>query len=216
MISTILFDLDGTIIDSEALAFRAILDSAGAWGVPVKREDAASIAGKKWSVAFDLLYEKYEFPLTKAEASLKIVSRYKELLSQEICVVPGVVEAIKDFSAHFRLGLVSGSYREDILWALKRLQVDSLFEVVLGAEDYPNSKPAPDGYAKALQLMRVKPTEALVFEDSSPGIASAIAAGIAVVAVTSTNHFNQDLSSATASIPDFMNVNANWVRNLGK
>jgi HAD superfamily hydrolase (TIGR01509 family) len=214
MISTILFDLDGTIIDSESLAFRAILDAAGAWGVPITRADASSIAGKKWSVAFDLLFEKYEFPLSKAEASNNIVKRYKELVSQEIRVVPGVCEAIRDFAKHFRLGLVSGSYREDILWALKRLDVLEHFEVVLGAEDYPNSKPAPDGYAKALKILSVPPEEALVFEDSSPGIASAKSAGIAVVAVSSTNHFHQDLSGATTSIHDFMNVDTEWVRRL--
>jgi HAD superfamily hydrolase (TIGR01509 family) len=211
MIQALLFDLDGTIIDSELMALQAILDCTKEWGVPVSRDEAASVAGKKWDIAFDLLYSRHRMPLSRPEASQQIVSRYKELVHTRLRVVPGVVEAIRGFAGHFRIALVTGSHRDDALWALKTLKIDDCFTHILGAEDYPGSKPAPDGYLRALALLGLGPERALVFEDSEAGIAAARAAGVRVVAVTSTNHFGHDQSPADERIRDFTGIDADWV-----
>jgi HAD superfamily hydrolase (TIGR01509 family) len=211
MIKTILFDLDGTIIDSEQAAQQAILDCTAKWGVPVTPADAAAVAGKKWEVAFDLLYKRFRMPITLEECSSGILSRYQEIFQANPVVVPGVKEAILDFARHFQLALVSGSTREDILWALKHLQVEHHFACILGAEDYPGSKPLPDGFLKAMRLLGARPEETIVFEDSAAGIASAKAAGLRVVAIESTNHFGFDQSVADARIPHFEQIRSDWV-----
>lgn len=213
MIDTILFDLDGTIIDSEPAALQAILDCTKKWGVPVTHEDAATVAGKKWEVAFDLLYQKFQMPLPVEAASRAIVARFQEIVHADLQVVPGSVEAVKDFAKHFRLAVVSGSMREDIFWALNKLDIIKHFQFILGAEDYPNSKPAPDGYLKAIQLLGADPKKTLIFEDSAAGIASAQAAGVKVVAITSTNHYGHDQSTANAHIPDFRGITGSWVKS---
>jgi beta-phosphoglucomutase-like phosphatase (HAD superfamily) len=208
----IIFDLDGTIIDSEIASMQAILDCTARWGVPVTRADAAVVVGQKWDVAFDLLFSKHVMPLSRAEASAQIVGRFKEIVRAELGVVPGVVAAIQDFAGVFRLALVSGSHREDVLWALEKLGVHAHFELIYGAEDYDRSKPAPDGYLKALSVLGVLPSEAVIFEDSVAGLASAAAAGVRSVAITSTNHFGHDQSLAHVSIPDFSGIGADWIR----
>lgn len=212
MIKAILFDLDGTIIDSELAALQAILDCTQEWGVAVNRQDAAIVMGQKWEVAFDMLYSKHKFSLPKAEASRLIVQRYQEIVRKDLQVVPGVVEAIHDFSKHFRLALVSGSHRADILWALEKLGVQDLFEVIYGAEDYPRSKPAPDGFLKALGTLQLKAEEVLIFEDSFAGLASAKAAGIRAVGITCTNHFGHSQVDAEICVPDFGAIHADWVK----
>src|SRR6218665_754118 len=206
MIKTILFDLDGTIIDSEKAAQQAILDCTAKWGVPVTPEDAASVAGKKWEVAFDLLYKRFRMPVSLAECSTAILNRYQEIFQANPTIVPGVKEAILDFAKNFQLALVSGSTREDVLWALRHLKVDHLFGCILGAEDYVGSKPSPDGFLKALKILGAKSEETIVFEASAAGIASARAAGLRVVAIESTNHFGHDQSVADARIPHFEKV----------
>jgi sugar-phosphatase len=212
MIDTIFFDLDGTIIDSEPAALQSILDCTSSWGVPVSRADAMAVAGKKWEVAFDLLYTKFPMPLSREEASAKIVARFKEIVHGDLKVVPGSVAAVQDFAKHFRLALISGSLRSDVLWALETLDIKKHFEHILGAEDYPGSKPAPDGYLKAIQLFGAQASQTLVFEDSHPGILSGKAAGLKVVAITSTNHYGHDQSHADAHIPHFEGITADWVR----
>jgi putative hydrolase of the HAD superfamily len=212
MIKLILFDLDGTIIDSEMASLQAILDCTKEWGVPVNREEASVVVGQKWEVAFDLLFANYKMPYSKEEASQRIVDRFKQIIRSDLTVVPGVVDTIRDFAKNFRLALVSGSHRDDVLWALRKLDVEKHFELIYGAEDYRHSKPSPDGYLKAMKALGVKPDEALVFEDSVAGLASAEAAGVRSVAIQCTNHFGHDQSKAHIAIEHFHGVDAAWVR----
>ncbi|RZA10740.1 MAG: HAD family phosphatase, partial [Proteobacteria bacterium] len=85
---------------------------------------------------------------------------------------------------------------------------------VLGAEDYPQSKPAPDGYLKALSLMKATAEETLVFEDSEAGISSGLSAGLWVAAVTSTNHLKVDQTRAHVLMTDWQGVDSSWVERL--
>ena len=76
------------------------------------------------------------------------------------------------------MAVVSGSPRESVLKTLEYLGIRDLFPVVVGAEDYPRGKPAPDPFLIAANLLNVPPSECLVFEDADLGIESAIAAGM--------------------------------------
>ena len=214
MIQAIIFDLDGTIIDSEMVAMNAIQQCMQDWGLEVSLEDASFVAGKKWEVAFDLLYSKYAMPVDKKIASELIVKKYQEVLRNDLRHVPGVVDAIHSFAEKLPLAVVSGSGREDVLWALEKLKVKDRFRFVLGAEDYPNSKPSPEGFLKALKILNVEPARSLVFEDSAAGISAGRAAGMKVVAITSTNHFGHDQSEAHHLIPDFVGIDASWLDRL--
>jgi beta-phosphoglucomutase len=214
MIQAVIFDLDGTIVDTEELAFAAIINCSNRWGISVARADAEAIAGKKWEIAFELLCKKYQFPVPRQQFEREILDEYHAGLKTNLKVVPGVLEAITSLSKHFRLALVSGSFRRDIELILKKLAVFEKFEVVLGAEDYRASKPDPEGFSKAMRLLGVEPASCVVFEDSFPGIRSGISAGAYVVAVTSTNHFSQQQDEAHSRINNFLAVTPDWVKNL--
>jgi HAD superfamily hydrolase (TIGR01509 family) len=213
-IQAVIFDLDGTLIDTEPTAARAIRECFDGWGLQVAPEDAAFITGRTWENAFRYLFQKYEVPVPAQQASHAMVSRYRELIQAELCTVPGGVDAINSLAGHFPLALVSGSYRAEILWALEKLGVKQHFKVILGAEDYPRSKPAPDGYLKALDMMGIAPQHALIFEDSEAGVSSGKAAGAKVIAITGTNHFKQNLGLADHSLPDLTIVTADWVKKI--
>ena len=215
-LQAVLFDMDGTIIDSEKVAFLSIMDCYLEWGIRLQEADAATVAGKKWEVAFALLSAKYPLKVPAAEVSRKIIQRYREKMQTDLQVIPGAVEAIKFFHARMPLALVSGSHRAEIHSFLDRIGVLSCFQVIQGAEDYPRSKPAPDGYLQALQLLPAKAEHALVFEDSAPGIASAKAAGIRVVAISAANHFSHNLQQADWHMQNFTSVNEAWLSELEK
>jgi HAD superfamily hydrolase (TIGR01509 family) len=186
----VLFDLDGTIIDTEPAAVLALKESFREWQLVLTEEDATFITGRTWEAAALFLSQKYPIPVPVAEAKSQIVKRYGELLEQELLTVPGSVHAVESLAEDFILGLVSGSYRRQILW--------------------------PDGYLKAVELLGLEPTDCLVFEDSSAGIQSARNAGLWVVAVTSTNHFQQNLSLAHGHIKDLTAVSKRWVETFQK
>lgn len=215
-IGAVLFDLDGTLVDSEPVAFKAILDICAGWGVSINPKDAAEVAGKKWEVAFDLIFDRYKFPLNKAESSRTIIEYFRKKTAENLPVIPGAVDSLRLFASLGPIGLVSGSHRQEIFFALDKLGVTDLFSIVLGAEDYVYSKPSPEGYLKALKELGVHGNEVLIFEDSSAGIESGLSAGAVLAAITSTNHFGHDQSGAHIQIKDFSDVTLEWVRAVEK
>ena len=213
-IETILFDLDGTLIDTEPTAARTVYDCFTQWGLSIDIQDATFLTGRTWESAFQYLFSRYPVPLPAEEAKKLILDQYRKRLETELTIVPGSIQAVHSLAESYSLGLVSGSCRSDILWALEKLEIKKHFQIILGAEDYPRSKPHPDGYQKALQILNTQPQSCLIFEDSTAGVASALATGTWVVAITSTNHFAQDHTGAHFSIPDLRPVTADWIKRL--
>lgn len=215
-IQCVIFDLDGTLIDTEPSAARALEKTFASWGIQVTAEDARFVTGRTWESAFRFLFAKYPVPLPTDEAAELVLKNYRESLESELTVVPGSVAAVQALSSHYPLALVSGSHRREIHWALKKLGILDRFQFVLGAEDYPKSKPAPDGYLSAIAKMSQNAAQTLIFEDSNAGVDSAHAAGAWVVAITGTNHFRQDISHAHHHISDLTAVTAEWVKKLSE
>jgi HAD superfamily hydrolase (TIGR01509 family) len=215
-IRAVLFDLDGTLIDTEPQAAQTLRRCFAGWNLALDERDSAYVTGRTWEAAFQYLFPRYRLPVPEADARQAILQAYREELARHLPAVPGSAECVRAVAKRYPLGLVSGSHRSEIQFALERLGVREHFRVVLGAEDYPRSKPAPDGYLRALGELGVAAAETLIFEDSEAGIASALAAGARVVAITGTNHFDQDLRGAHAEIPDLRGVDADWVERFGQ
>jgi beta-phosphoglucomutase-like phosphatase (HAD superfamily) len=214
VIETLFFDLDGTLIDTEMAASQAIHQSFEEWGIKIQNDDAQFITGRTWEKAFDFLFNKYPIPLSPQEAGQRMLERYRKGLKEHLIEVPGARDCVRRLAAVYPLALISGSHRSEILFALDQLGIRSHFKVILGAEDYPQSKPAPDGYLKALGLMGAKAESTLVFEDSEAGVASALAAGLKTCVITSTNHFGVNTSGGHYFLPDLRPVDVAWVRAL--
>jgi HAD superfamily hydrolase (TIGR01509 family) len=213
-IQFILFDLDGTLIDTELAAAKTVEEAFLEWKIPLQTADAAYLTGRTWESALDYLFKKHPIPIPIDQAKEHLLNRYRLALENDLKIVPGCVQAVRVLSKRFQLAVVSGSGRREIIWALKKLQIDSHFQFILGAEDYPRSKPHPDGYLKAIEIFKTSPRSCLVFEDSHAGITSALDAGAWVVAVTCTNHFQQKTHEAHFKIHDLTEITEKWIDQL--
>jgi HAD superfamily hydrolase (TIGR01509 family) len=214
-LTTILFDLDGTLIDSEATAAQVVRESFKEWwGIQIDPQDASHITGRTWDSMWSWIEKKYAPPVPREVALKNLVERYRAHLAQDIVEIPGAAQAVRSLQGNFRLGLVSGSHRQEILFALDHLQIRSCFDVIYGAEDYPRSKPAPDGYQKALDTLQVSAESTLIFEDSEAGIQSGRSVGAWVVAIRAANHFGHDQGHAHFSVQDLSEVSAEWIAQL--
>jgi HAD superfamily hydrolase (TIGR01509 family) len=214
VIQTLFFDMDGTLVDTELAAAKAVENCFAAWNYKVTKKDADFVTGRTWKNALEFLFRKYPPPIDPGKATDFILDTYRAGIETNLIEVPGARACVTDLAKEFPLALISGSHRREILTILDRLGIRDAFKVVLGAEDYPQSKPAPDGYAKALSLLGADPRSTLIFEDSVAGIESGIAVGAQVCVVTSTNHFGHNTERGHYFVPDLTGVNRAWVKAL--
>ncbi|MGK5086573.1 HAD family phosphatase [Bdellovibrionota bacterium FG-2] len=214
VIKAIFFDLDGTLIDTEPAAGRAIEKCFEKVGVKLKPGDADFITGRTWESAFEYLFSIYSVAVPHERIKSNVLRTYRQELKRELPEVTGSAEAVRCLAEKFPLAVVSGSTRSDILWALDRLKIRHCFKTVVGAEDYPKSKPAPDPYLTAMKELGIKPGHGLAFEDSLAGITSANAAGLYVVAISATNHLKQDTTQAHAKIKDLQGITPQWIEEF--
>jgi beta-phosphoglucomutase len=184
MIRAILFDLDGTLIDSEAQTMSSIarvVEKRGHIAAPFPPELAC---GRSWQdIATELLAR---YPMAESVSALvdDLQQIWDDLVAKESGPLPGVREALSSaHSAGLLLAVVSSSPRRVIDAALEKIGASSLVSVRVGSDSVTRYKPDPEGFLLGASLLGVAPSECLVFEDSTSGISAARAAGMLTVAV---------------------------------
>lgn len=185
MISAVIFDFDGVIVDSERLhwaAFNAVMEPRGKtieW--PEYLETYIGFDDRDaFRCAFPNL-GKDELPqLIQAKAAA-----FQELLNDGgAAALPGSVELIQHLSGTIPIAICSGALKEDIFPIIGKLGVADAFDQIVTADDTHISKPDPAPYLLAKERLRV--TSGIAIEDTPAGIASAKGAGLKVLAVTNS------------------------------
>jgi HAD superfamily hydrolase (TIGR01509 family) len=187
-LDAIIFDMDGVIIDSEERHVEAFLDVCEEIGLGrghgpfftsyIGRSDA-----EFWA-AFS-----HHYRLTHSLEQLQALKREKviECFRRDLPLYPGLQEMIHRLKKRYRLALASGSDREVVKAVLALGDLEDDFEAVVTSADVPCGKPQPDMFLRAAFLLGVKPSRCWVIEDSKPGVAAGLAAGMRVIAITNTH-----------------------------
>ncbi len=188
-----LFDCDGTIADSMPLHYIAWKQALGEWNCDFDEELFYSWGGKPVREIIADLNQRQGLAMPVKTVAQRKEGLYYNLLPQ-LKPVPEVLEHIHAQHGRIPFAVVSGSERESIVKALTTLDLLDKFEVLVGAEDYHNSKPAPDAFLLAAEKLGVDPAHCLAFEDTAMGIQAATAAGMASVRVPSPMERRQQAS----------------------
>ena len=197
-VRALLFDLDGTLVDSERESAEAMARALKAGlGIEVPPADRDFIIGRSWVDIYQHLCATHgPLPWTRDQLIAATAEHRVQVFAEVGCtVLPGAVAAIERFR-HLPLGLVTGSSRVEAAQAIAVLGLEGVFRAVVASEDVARSKPAPDGYLAAAAALGVPPADCLVIEDSIAGIAAGHAAGARVVAVSAGNFAGHDQSAA--------------------
>ncbi len=180
--AAVVFDLDGVLVDSEELHYRAYSEVLAAFGVVIGRREYA----EHWIGAGhgpEHVVERYALPLSPAELRSRKAPIYRRLLESGVPPMPGADVVVAQLSRQFALGIATNSSRSDVNWILNRFGWQRYFDAVIAREDYREAKPAPDAYLAAQAALAVPPEGCLVVEDSPRGVLAARSAGLRVVVV---------------------------------
>ena len=190
----VVFDFDGVLVNSEPLHFRALRDALLGAGIAITEEEYL-----REYVAYDdhgsirIALERHGREATGgavgalAAAKAEVFAR----LMGEIPFFPGARELVRGLAAQVPLAIASGARREEIERILRAGGLRDAFVAVVGADDVARTKPHPEPYLRAFELIAplrsgLVPGECVAFEDTIPGIAAAREAGMKVIGVAQT------------------------------
>jgi HAD superfamily hydrolase (TIGR01509 family) len=183
VIKAVVFDLDGVIIDSEEVweeVRRGYVAEYDRQFLPDTQDRMMGMSTGEWSRH---LAEEVGVPRTPEQVASDVLDRMAGRYREDLPLIPGSVRAVRRLGERFTLGLASSSSRVLIDQVLETAGLTDAFAVTLSTEEVPRGKPAPDVYLAAAEKLGLPPAECAAVEDSSNGLRSAGAAGLAVVAV---------------------------------
>jgi len=179
----VIFDMDGTLVDSEPMT-RVVVDRLLAQhGLPPEAVDDRDLHGVTWAAIADLLGGLH--PGLQACSADSLAADWLGLWRAEPpATVPGIEAALVALTASGRpVALATSSHRNAADALVERPVFASVFDVITTAEDIERSKPDPQIFELAAARLGVAPDRCLVFEDSLAGLTGARAAGMGCVAV---------------------------------
>jgi len=173
---TVLWDMDGTLIDSEPIWQEEELELARINSIPWSESDSQNCIGGPISRVDSYMRGRAPGRFTEGELSNLLISRIAHRLSQGVQFAPGARHLIREMiSENVKLGLVTASARVIVEAALP--SIGDIFHTVISADDVPIAKPDPTGYLNAARNLFTPIEECLIIEDSPNGMRAAIASG---------------------------------------
>ncbi len=199
--------MDGTIFSTEDLWCHALCEMLARDGHEMSFAEARRIVlGRSWnSIYADVAAKFPDEAIGNGALSVKLDAYYSGAANSRNLLIPGSAEFIRRASAAKPCAIVSGSCRGSITDVLARYGLLGHFAFIVGAEDVPVGKPAPDGFLFAARKLGVPPEKCMVLEDSAAGVRAGKAAGMFTVALVRPEAPAQDVSPAdlrVASLDD--------------
>lgn len=183
-IAAVVFDMDGTLIDSESIYRAALVHALEAIGLTADPAFLHGLSGLAGPAVTARILARFgaDFPLEAFRRHYAL--RRDELAANGIPLKPGATEALRFVAGRgLPLGLATSSHRQPALEHLHRLELLAHFDVLVTREDAALAKPHPDLFLAAADRLGVAAADCLAVEDSPTGVLAALAAGMMTVMV---------------------------------
>lgn len=195
----VIFDMDGIMIESEhnqSRSFEAVMKENNV--KPEYNENGViQTPGITAKDNLIVMKNKYNLEPSVNELLLRKNILYSEILDEGVEVLPGLYDLLAELKgAQVKTAVASSSIKDDILKVLKHLKLEGGFDTTVSGEEVENSKPAPDIFIKAAQLIDANVENCVVLEDSESGVAAAKAANMSVIAIPSQYTARFDFTKA--------------------
>ncbi len=216
MINTVIFDMDGVLINSEPVHIRNEQEIFDELGIKVGEEEHHSFIGVAAREVWRRLIEKHQLDITVEELHVRGRERYLEYLRKgEVEPVEGGIELARYFHDHgYKVLLASSASAATVKAVLNHFGWQGAFDHTVSADDILHSKPAPDAFLKAAELAGELPAHCVVIEDSTNGVKAAKRAGAFCIGYQSELAPYQDLSEADIIVNKLSDVRVETLQYL--
>lgn len=212
MLRAVIFDFDGTIVDTEGMHYETTRKVLEEEGLSLTREMFyARYLGYDDLDCFRAVFEDKNLPLEEdriQDLAHRKAKYYQEHLEHQMILFPGVVDFITKAAEKYITAITSGALRKEIELVLETAKIHDKFKIIVSAEDVEHSKPHPQGFLRTLKRINqeardssplIRPAECLVIEDSLAGVKAAKNAQMKCLAVLNT-YPEEELKSAGADL----------------
>ncbi len=206
-IKAILFDHDGTLVDSEYVHYEMWATILKSYGINLTESDYIhNYAGIPTPTNAVLIVEKYALKIPPSYLIKSKASATESFLQkQAFPLMAGAQDSIGFFKEkEAKLAIVTGAGREGVDVTINSNDLHNIFQTIVSGDDVANSKPFPDCYLLAAKNLGVDVSECIAIEDSENGVKAAVSAGVPCVSIATPMSIHHDLSQ---SMKTFKNLN---------
>ena len=217
----VFFDFDGVLVDSEPLHYRALRESLLPEGIAIDEDDyAGTYVGYDDRETIRVALEIHGLPSPRERVETIVARKAAgfDALLADIPFFPGARALVDALSLRVPVCIVSGARHGEIERIVRAGGLLERFTCIVGADDVRFTKPHPEPYLSALRRVQqrdaqIQAHDCLVIEDSMPGVAAGLAAGMKVLAVTHT-HPASRLGGAHHIVPSLTQLSPETLRGL--
>jgi len=213
MISTVIFDLDGLLADTEALHRGAYKEVFSALGVELSDEEYED-HWIRWGRGIDAFVEQRDLGIDPQLIRRRKARLYEERVRSGVEPMPGARELLRLLEGKKRLALATSSYPKDASAVLDVLGFMDFFSCVATKGNVERIKPHPDIFLHVASEMNTPPEQCLVIEDAEKGVLAADAAGMKSIAVPNAHTMSNDFSKATLVLNSLEEIDCELIDQL--
>jgi beta-phosphoglucomutase len=197
--AALIFDMDGVLVDSEALHDRSKREALRRAGIKLPEERFAAYIGRSDKAMIDEVAREFSLSAAQSAEILRQKNAFYETSESTLRPIAGALEFVHWAHRSFRLALATSATARNRQFILKLFAIESFFEVVVDAAQFKAPKPSPEVFQIALRKLSLEPVACWIIEDSFNGLIAAKQAGCFAVGIT-TSFPSQRLQDAGADL----------------